>query len=87
MHWFCCLSQIKEFRKCQPSNGGMDVYCVLLVDRAGHVLGVDEIDAANDQQAIDHAHKRYACGSGKGYEIWRDNRRVQTFFESRLAHH
>lgn len=64
----------------------MGTFCIFFVDRAGHSVVVDEIEAASEQEAIDQVHRRYDCGPGIGYEIWQDNRRVYAHFESRLSH-
>jgi hypothetical protein len=65
----------------------MEMFRILLIDRTGHVLGVDEIEAASDQDAIDRTLAGHHCGVGYGYEIWQDNRQVCAHFESRLSHH
>jgi hypothetical protein len=46
------------------------VYCF---DSARHIVSVDEIEAANDEQAIDKAH---AQGFGDRCEIWDGKRMV-----------
>ena len=64
----------------------MERYCILLVDRSGHVLGVDEIEAQTEQQAVERARKTYVCGDGNGFEIWQDSRRLYAHIESRLSY-
>ena|ERR1700690_1427354 len=65
----------------------MGTFRVLTIDRSGHIFGIDEIEARDDQEAIDQVSKLCACQIGYGYEIWQGNRQVCTHFESRLSHH
>lgn len=63
----------------------MERFCILTIDQTGHVLDVDEFEAANDQAAIERALESSACRIGFGYEIWQDNRQVCVHFRSRLS--
>ena len=65
----------------------MGVFNIFFVDHAGHVLRVEEGEAANDQDAIEQTLRRFQWGADEGLEIWQDNRRVYANFKSRLSHH
>ena len=75
------------FAEIWVSNDLMETFRILTVDRSGHVFGIDEIEARNDQEAIDRVSKSSACQIGYGYEIWQGNRRVCAHLESRMTHH
>ena len=84
---FCRVDANQGFRTGIRCSGDMGAFSLFFVDHAGHILGVEEIEAATDQEAIEQALRRYDCGIGKGCEIWRDDRRIYAQYESRLSHH
>ena len=61
----------------------MDRFCILLVDRTGRVLEVDEIEAESERDAIERASRHRAVGSG--FEVWRGDQKVYAHFDSRLS--
>ena len=60
---------------------------VLLIDHSGHISTVDEIEAVDDQAAIDQALRHYQCGPAGGFEIWQDNRQVYARPSSPMSRH
>ena len=83
----CVIDPNQGFAKIWVFNNLMETFRILTVDRSGAVFGIDEIEARNDQEAIDRVSKSSACQIGYGYEIWQGNRRVCAHFESRMSHH
>ena len=54
---------------------GMRTYWCRFFDAAGHVFGIEEMEAAGDVVVIARARIVHRCGIGSGYEIW-DNTRL-----------
>ena len=62
------------------SSPAMKTYRVYCFDSALHILGVDELDAASDEEAVATAR---AKGFGDKCEIWDEKRLVAQLEEER----
>ena len=82
---FVRLSQIKVRANARHTEFRMERFVIFLTDRAGHSLGLEEIQAASEQDAVEQVAKHYACSVGTGFEIWRDERCVYSSFQSGRA--
>ena len=82
---FVRLSQIKVRANARHIKFRMERFFIFRVDKAGHALGVEEIQAASEQDAVEQVAEHYACSVGTGFEIWRDERCVYSSFQSGRA--
>lgn len=56
----------------------MPLYRVHFLDHGGRIFGADEMECANDDEAIERARQVHRHGIGKGYEIWQAERHIHT---------
>lgn len=56
----------------------MAPYEARFVTHGNRVFDTERFEAASDERAIGHARAVFACGVGRGYELWSEGRCVHT---------
>ena len=54
----------------------MQKFRLYFLDHGGHVFGIDEMRAKDDEAAIQIARAIFKSGIGAGYDIWNNDRHV-----------
>jgi len=54
----------------------METYEAKFLNHAGAVFGREEFEAESDDLAIEFAKRRFLNGIGRGFEIWREGKRL-----------
>ena len=65
----------------------MSKFCLYFFDHGGNIFGTDELQADDDDEAVQVAKTIFKCGIGGGYDIWQGIRHVHLEMNGQQSSH